>query len=188
MPRTLRKTAEAFDVPVRAVGRHLWTGGHSTQRIRSSLQLVLVQPQSRSPAVELHVINVGAGHSVPTGSNRRGIYLEAEVLDAAGEAITSREWLFAPWYGDRPDDRAFLEEDENRPDAAAVMQADAQGPHEAPVRAGEERILSWPLELPSGRYAVRARLVYDLNRYNERSFSEDQTEMGQSELSLDLSD
>lgn len=184
MPRTLRKTAEAFDVPIRAVGRHLWTGGHSAQRIQSALQLVLVQPEANNAAIELHVINIGAGHSVPTGSNRRGIYLDAEVVDTAGEVVTVREWLFAPWYGNRPDDRAFLGEDEDRPDAMAVMQADAQGPHEAPVRAGEERVLSWPVDVPAGSYTVHARLTYDLNRYNERSFVEDQTEIGRGELPL----
>jgi hypothetical protein len=63
-------------------------------------------------------------------------------MDSAGQAVASQEWMFAPWYGDRPDDRAFLEEDKRRPDAVAALQADEQGPHEAPIRAGEERILS----------------------------------------------
>ncbi len=41
-PRTQRKTAEDPDVPVRAVARHLWTGGHSGQRLGSALSLVLL--------------------------------------------------------------------------------------------------------------------------------------------------
>lgn len=89
------------------------------------------------------MINIGAGHSVPTGSNRRAVYLTAQLLDASGIAVATQEWMFAPWYGDRPDDRAFLEADKTRPDAVAATQADAQGPHEPPVRAGEERILAW---------------------------------------------
>jgi hypothetical protein len=32
--------------------------------------------------------------------------------------------------------------------------------------------------------ALRGRLVYDLNRYNDRSFKEDQTEMGRKTLDL----
>ena len=30
MPRTLRKTTEDADMPVRAVARHLWTGARTT--------------------------------------------------------------------------------------------------------------------------------------------------------------
>jgi hypothetical protein len=186
MFRTLRKLAEDFDVPVRAVARHLWTGGHSTQRLRTALSLVIVQAERGQPDLDFHVINIGAGHSVPTGSNRRAVYLAAEVLDGSGTAVASREWMFAPWYGDRPDDQAFVEEDKQRPDAAAAMQADAQGPHEAPIRAGEERILSWVPPVPPGAYTVRARLIYDLNRYNDRAFVEDQTEIYRAFLAITI--
>ena len=96
MPRTQRKTTEDADVPVRAVARHLWTGGHSGQRLGSALSLVMLQPQKERAAIELHVINVGAGHSVPTGSNRRAIYLQTRVLDAKGKNVAQREWMFAP--------------------------------------------------------------------------------------------
>ncbi len=184
MPRTQRKTAEDADVPVRAVARHLWTGGHSGQRLGSALSLVMLQPRKDHPAVELHVINVGAGHSVPTGSNRRAIYLQTRVVDRKGKVLARREWMFAPWYGPRPDDRAFLKEDEKRPDRIASTQADEQGPHEAPIRAGEERILNWQPELRDGSYTVEASLVYDLNRYNDRSFTGDQREISRFTLPL----
>ncbi|MBI1747880.1 MAG: hypothetical protein HYR55_15030 [Acidobacteria bacterium] len=176
MPRTLRKSSD-FEVPVRAVARHLWTGGHSTQRLRTALNLVIVQAEEGRPDLEFHAINIGAGHSVPTGSNRRSVYLKAEVVSRGGKILASREWMFAPWYGDRPDDRTFLEEDKKRPDAVAALQADAQGPHEAPIRAGEERVLTWAPKLKTGKYTVRARLIYDLNRYNDRAFAGDQTEL-----------
>lgn len=184
MSRTVRKSAEAFDVPARAVSRHLWTGGHSTQRLSTALNLVIVQPEKERPSLEFHVINIGAGHSVPTGSNRRAIYLKADVFDSRGKAMASREWMFAPWYGNRPDDRTFLEEDKKRPDAVAATQADAQGPHEAPIRAGEERILSWAPKLSAENYHIRARLIYDLNRYNDRSFLADQTEIYRAALAI----
>ncbi len=184
MPRTVRKLAEDFDFAPRAVARHLWTGGHSYQRLQSSLNLVAVQTDEDKANLTFHVINIGAGHSVPTGSNRRGIYLIAEVVDNKGAAVTGNEWMFAPWYGPRPDDKSFLEEDKKRPDATAAMQADAQGPHEAPVRAGEERILGWNPDLKPGEYTVRARLVYDLNRYNDRKFADDQTEFYHATLSI----
>ncbi len=186
MPRTQRKTVEDMDAPVRAVARHLWTGGHSGQRLGSALSLVMLQPQEGRAAVELHVINVGAGHSVPTGSNRRAIYLQTRLLDAKGKKLAEREWMFAPWYGPRPDDRAFLKEDEKRPDRIAATQADEQGPHEAPLRAGEERILTWEPKAHGGRYTVEATLVYDLNRYNDRSFKGDQREIARFTLPLQV--
>jgi hypothetical protein len=186
MPRTQRKTAEDFDVPVRAVARHLWTGGHSGQRLGSALSLVMLQPRKNSPAIELHLINVGAGHSVPTGSNRRAIYLQTRVVDRKGKVLATREWMFAPWYGPRPDDRAFLKEDEKRPDHVSAIQADEQGPHEAPIRAGEERVLTWQPDVRDGSYTVEASLVYDLNRYNDRSFKGDQREISRFTLPLSV--
>ena len=186
MPRTQRKTVEEMEAPVRAVARHLWTGGHSGQRLGSALSLVMLQPENERAALELHVINVGAGHSVPTGSNRRAIYLQTRVLDARGKKVAEREWMFAPWYGPRPDDRAFVKEDEKRPDRSAATQADEQGPHEAPLRAGEERVLTWEPDVRGGRYTVEAALVYDLNRYNDRSFKGDQREISRFTLPLQI--
>ena len=175
MPRTNRKLAEDYAVPSRVASRHLWTGGRSSQRLQNALNLVVVQPEKGASQFQFHVINIGAGHSVPTGSNRRAVYLQVEILDAGGKVVTGNSWLFAPWYGGRPDDKAFLEEDKKLPDAKAAMQADAQGPHESIIRAGEERILAWSPVLKPGSYTVQARLVYDLNRYNDLTDKGDQT-------------
>jgi nitrate/TMAO reductase-like tetraheme cytochrome c subunit len=186
MPRTWRKVAEDSDAIERAVARHLWTGGHSQQRLASALSMVISQPDAGKPALTFHIINIGAGHSVPTGSNRRAIYLHVTVLDKEGRGVAEKEWMFAPSYGNRPDDRLYLEEDKKRPDAIAASQADAQGPHEAIIRAGEERILSWTPQLKAGDYTVKARLVYDLNRYNDRAFTEDQTEINSAALAVEV--
>lgn len=175
MPRTNRKLAEEYNVPDRVAARHLWTGGRSLQRLQSALNLVAVQPDKGVPKLDFHVINIGAGHSVPTGSSRRAVYLKVEVLNSGGKVVAGTSWMFAPWYGSRPDDKAFVEEDRRLPDARAAMQADAQGPHESSIRAGEERILSWSPRLKPGKYTVKARLVYDLNRYNEQAVTGDQT-------------
>ena len=182
MPRTMRKVAEDYDNPERAVARHLWTGGRSQQRLASALSMAISQPDKGKSVLTFHVINIGAGHSVPTGSNRRAVYLNVQVLDKRGKKVAAREWMFAPWYGPRPDDRKFLEEDKKRPDAVAATQADAQGPHEPIIRAGEERILPWAPALKPGEYTVRARLIHDLNRYNDRSFTGDQTEINSTTL------
>lgn len=184
MPRTIRKLTETSDTPERAVARHLWTGGRSLQRIQSALSLAAVQTEEDKGALSLHVINIGAGHSVPTGSNRRAVYLVAEVYDATGKKVADGDWMFAPWYGPRPDDRKFLEEDKTRLDAIAATQADAQGPHEAPIKAGEERVLPWSPKLKPGAYTLKAKLTYDLNRYNDRSFKDDQTEFNSTSLTF----
>ena len=83
-------------------------------------------------------------------------------------------------------DKAFLEEDKQRPDAVSATQADAQGPHEAIIRAGEDRILNWMPALSKGSYTVEAKLIYDLNRYNDRSFLADQTETNRASLLVNV--
>lgn len=125
MPRTVRKVAEDFDNPELAVARHLWTGGHSLQRLTGALSLAISQPDDGKAGLSLHVINIGAGHSAPTGSNRRAFYLTVAVQDKKGKTVARKEWMFAPSYGPRPDDKKFLEEDKARPDAVAAAQADA---------------------------------------------------------------
>lgn len=171
MPRTIRKTAEEYNVPNRAVARHIWTGGHSKQRVSGALSVVMVQPDEGKPDLQIHIINIGAGHSVPTGSTRRGLFVFAEALDDTGKILRSREWLLAPTLEDHSDTRR------PPPDDTAIQQASAAGSqHESGLRAGEERILKWTPDLATGSYTVRTRLVYDLNRFNDRSLSEDQTE------------
>lgn len=186
MPKTTRKLAENFETPQRVVARHLWTGGHSFQRIASAVTLTIVQPDKNAPNVAFHITNIGAGHSVPTGSNRRAMYLIADILDSNTQVIATKEWMFAPWFGDRPDDTAFVESDKASPQAMAASQADLQGPHEAIIRAGEQRVLDWVPEIPTGRHTLRARLVYDLNRYNDRTFKDDQHEIAQGTLEISV--
>lgn len=186
MPKTMRKLAEDFPVPERAVARHTWTGGHSFKRVASALNLAVAQPQEGQPEFSFRVTNIGAGHSVPTGSNRRAIYLNAEVVDAKGKIVANKEWMFAPWMLGRPDDKKNLEEDRKGKDPIATSQADAQGPHETIIRAGETRVLDWRANLPNGQYTVKATLVYDLNRYNDRAFKDDQYEIGQAKLPVKI--
>lgn len=186
MPRTVRKLVKSSKVSERAVGRHLWTGGHSFQRLQSALNLAVAQPDKAKAQLEFRVANVGAGHSVPTGSNRRAVYLITEVFDKNGNSIASHRWMFAPWYGDRPDDKAYLEADKSRKDAVAALQADAQGPHETSIRAGEKRLLKWAPMLPKGVFTVQTRLIYDLNRYNDSNFTEDQSELARHALQIEI--
>lgn len=177
MPRTLRKTAEDFDVPPRAVARHLWTGAHSRQRHLDSLSLTIIQPREGRHLLNFQVANVGAGHSIPTGEASRAVFLRVEVLDKKGASKARKEWMFAPSYGDRPDDKAFLEEDKKLPDGAAAARADAQGPHESSLRAGEERVLSWEPVLRPGEYTVKAELLYTLDRFENKPVKEGESQI-----------
>ena len=45
-------------------------------------------------------------------------------------------------------------------------------------------ILSWTPDLSPGEYTVNAKIIYDLNRYNERSFAGDQKEIYNTSLPL----
>jgi Cytochrome c3 len=177
MPKTVRKLAEDFPVPERVVARHTWTGGHSFARVASALNLAIEQTKEGQSDLALHVTNTGAGHSVPTGSNRRAIYLTAELVNAKGKVVASKGWMFAPWMLGRPDDKKYVEEDLKGEDPIATSQADAQGPHETIIRAGEDRVLDWSPPVPAGQYTARATLTYDLNRYNDRAFKDDQQEI-----------
>src|SRR5262249_16011165 len=122
-----------------------------------------------------------------TGSNRRAIYLTAEVVNTKGKVVASKEWMFAPWMLARPDDKKYVDEDLKGNDPIATSQADAQGPHETIIRAGEERVLDWTPLLPRGQYTLRATLTYDLNRYNDRTFKGDQYEIGKAILPIKVS-
>lgn len=184
MPKTVRKLAEDFPVPERVVARHTWTGGHSFVRAASALDLAIVQTKEGQSELALHVINTGAGHSVPTGSNRRAIYLAAELVNARGKVVAGKDWMFAPWMLGRPDDKKHVEEDLKGKDPIATSQADAQGPHETIIRAGEDRVLDWSPTVLAGQYTVRATLTYDLNRYNDRAFKADQYEIGKATLPI----
>jgi hypothetical protein len=183
MPRTLRKIAEDSEgVPV-AVGRHLWTGGHSSQRLLGSLGLSIIQRDKDKANLSFSVTNIGAGHSVPTGPNARAVHLSVDVLDRQGVIRARKEWLFAPNFSPRPDDRAFLEEDKKLSgyEAYAQTRADVQGSHEPPVRAGEERLLNWDPALDSGLYTVKARLRYTTDRF-KTPLADDEKEMGSAAL------
>lgn len=183
MPRTLRKIAEDSDGAPVAVGRHLWTGGHSSQRLGGSLSLSIIQREKEKANLSFSVTNIGAGHSVPTGPNARGVYLSVDVLDRQGVSRARKEWLFAPNFSARPDDKAFLEKDKKLSgyEGYAQTRADAQGLHEPPVRAGEERLLNWDAAVAPGLYTVKARLRYTTDRFRTPA-ADDEKEMGSAAL------
>ncbi|MBT1070480.1 cytochrome c3 family protein [Pelotalea chapellei] len=183
MPHTMRRLTEDTTLPERVSSRHLWTGGRSLQRLLNALSQVIVQPVKEKGAFDFHVINIGAGHSVPTGSHRRAVYLQVQAISSEGKTAATQEWTFAPWSGNGPNDSTWLDEFRKMPGSS--VPAEALAPHETIIRAGEERVLHWSPTLAAGRYTITSRLVYDLNRYNDRSYKGDQTRI--SETSLEVS-
>jgi len=184
MPRTIRKVAEGFDSKPRAVARHLWTGANSRQRHLGSLTLSIIQPVAGKSDLAFNVTNIGAGHSVPTTAEPRAVFLLAEIADKKGFNKARKVWMFALNHSDRPDDKAFLEEDKKLPvgEAAAQARADAQGPHEAAIRAGEERVLPWEPALEPGEYIVTAKLYYTIDRFNNNPVNDSNAEIGRATL------
>jgi hypothetical protein len=61
---------------------------------------------------------------------------------------------------------------------------DVQGPHESPIRAGEERIVSWEPAVTPGEYTVKARLLYSLDRFQEKPVKEGESEITTATLDL----
>ena len=184
MPRTIRKVAETSDAAPRAVARHLWTGANSRQRHLGSLALSIIQPIAGESGISFSIANIGAGHSVPTCVNSRAVFLLAEIADKKGLNKLKKVWMFAQDHSERPDNKAFLEEDKQLSgwEATAQAQADAQGPHEAAIRAGEERILAWKPALEQGEYLVTARLYYTLDRFNNNPVNDSNAEIGRATL------
>jgi hypothetical protein len=124
---------------------------------------------------------------VPTGSNRRGMYLIAEVVDSTGRVLITKDWFFAPWYSSRPGTKLSW----NRTKKLSILlrqgRRTSRDRMETIIRAGEQRVVAWTPEVrAAGRYTVRARLVYDLNRYNDRAFQDDQFEMAQETLEFTI--
>lgn len=179
MPHTVRRLTADASLPERVSSRHLWTGGRSVQRLLNALSQVIVQPAEGKGLFRFHVINIGAGHSVPTGSHRRAVYLQVEAVNGKGKSVASRQWMFAPWYGSQPDDPALT-----TTNPGASRPGSEEMAREQIIRAGEERVLEWAPRLPAGRYTVTSRLVYDLNRYNSPKDLSDQTRVGETSLKV----
>ncbi|MBU6392150.1 MAG: hypothetical protein KGQ83_07915 [Planctomycetes bacterium] len=73
----------------------------------------------------------------------------------------------------------------SQPEQQQATPRQYSGSHEAaPIRAGEERVLLWTPELKTDIYTIRASLVYDLNRYNELAFTDDQTTLSSISLAV----
>lgn len=168
MTKTLRKLTEEAVAPMRVGARHSAIGGKAALRLHNALTQVVVQPTTGA-TFEIHLTNVGAGHSIPTGAARKAVIVTAEAKNEEGKVVATQKWLFAPWYASRPDDKKHLEADKKLPHAKMAMMADAQGPHEAPVRAGEERILLWKPELRPGKYTITSKIISDSNRFGDRN-------------------
>lgn len=184
MPRTLLQVAADSGSAPRAVGRHLLMGAGSRQRHLGSLGLTVMQPEEGKRNLSFDVVNLGGGHSVPTGPSERAVYLRVDVLDKDGNSKATKEWMFSPNFSGHPDDPAFMEEDKKLPQGDAAARADAQGPHESPLRAGEGRVLGWEPGLVAGEYTVNAKLFYTVDRFKDPQPRDEQSEIGSANLAI----
>ena len=74
---------------------------------------------------------------------------------------------------------------------AAVDCCTARGTARTPCRSAAEHPITarticsrGACIVATGTYTVQATLIHDLNRYNDRAFTDDQTEMGRTSLSI----
>ncbi len=137
MPRTLRRSTDAPDDPMRVSGRHLWSAGPAGLRPGGAL-LVELLASAGDTGLGVRVVNAGAGHSVPTSPGRRAFRLAVRALDVSGKVAAEREWSFT---------------------AASTARVEGPATQEPPLRAGEERVLPWKPSLAPGAYSVEAVLT-----------------------------
>jgi len=156
MPEDVRLLSEIFsDRPKRAIGKHLFSGGHSVSMLRKAATLYIVQDASDPQMIHVGITNDGAGHSFPTGYGPRAILLYVDILgpDTKVHAGSSQEVPVAIYT---VDPGLFQGSEEVHP----------------AIRAMATEKVSLKLGRKSGVYKVKARLFYDLdglNDYNNKS-------------------
>jgi hypothetical protein len=140
--------------PKRFLNLHRMPGGHSVDQLQRALDLKWgeIGWKSGELQVQVAILNVGAGHRVPTGMPTRRLLLEVEARTAAGKAYT-KETVFQKQVVDargrliKKDGEMFLRAHHIRQDNR--------------IRPGEKRVLRLSFLVPSGVTRLTARLVYE---------------------------
>ncbi|HZR47660.1 MAG TPA: carboxypeptidase-like regulatory domain-containing protein [Candidatus Manganitrophaceae bacterium] len=148
MPPVVRRLSEIFsDRPERAIGKHLFAGGHSTTMLKKAATLRIDQSGQDPGKLEIGITNSGAGHSLPTGHGPRAVLLHLKVTGPDGTSVidSTREGPLAiyavdPALGERSD-----------------------RVHPA-IRAGATEKTMVQLNAKPGRYTAEVMLFYDLDR------------------------
>jgi hypothetical protein len=140
--------------PKRFLNLHRMPGGHSVGQLQRALELKWGETgwKSGELQVQVAILNVGAGHRVPTGMPTRRLLLEVEARTAAGKTYT-KETVFQKQVVDargrliKKDGEMFLRAHHIRQDNR--------------IRPGEKRELRLSFLVPSGVTRLTARLVYE---------------------------
>ncbi|MFQ5588778.1 MAG: hypothetical protein ACE5F7_08055 [Nitrospiria bacterium] len=148
MPRVVRRFAKIFsDRPERAVGKHLFPGGHSPAMLKKAATLSIEQDLESPRMLQIGVTNSGAGHSLPTGHAPRAVLLHVKI--------------------EGPDGSVLIDTRKSRPLAVYTVNPklppQAESIHPA-IRAGATEKTAVQLGDESGTYRVTAELYYDLDR------------------------
>jgi hypothetical protein len=147
MPQVVRRLSEIFsDRPERAIGKHLFAGGHSTMMLKKAATLSIEQNKQDPDKLEIRVTNSGAGHSLPTGHGPRAVLLHLKVTGPDGKNMidSAKEGPLAIYTVD----------------PALGKPSDIIHPG---IRAGATEKTTVRLGGKPGRYAVEAMLFYDLD-------------------------
>jgi hypothetical protein len=156
MPQDVRLLSEIFpDRPKRAIGKHLFSGGHSVSMLKKAATLSVEQDASDPQVIHVGITNDGTGHSFPTGYGPRAVLL---YVDISG-----------------PDAKALKGADQKTSVATYTvdpgLSPNSEKVHPA-IRAGTTAKVTLKLDSQPGVYRVNARLFYDLDRlddYNDKS-------------------
>ena len=147
------------------------SNGHSgigEEQLRAAAQVKLASPELARPGEELRlqveVRNVGAGHSLPTGSSEmRKVWLEVTVTDASGQELFRSGVLDE--YGD-PDEQAVIygtvwKDDRGGPTVRKWRAAEPLYDHRIPPQGSvtETYVLALPQDV-QGPLDLRAVLRY----------------------------
>lgn len=151
MPREVRLFSEIFsDRPKRAIGRHLFAGGHSPSMLKKAATLSLEQDPEHPEQIHIGVTNSGAGHSLPTGHGSRAVLLHVKI--------------------EGPDGTVLLDSKPSTPLAVYAVHPGLGAPsdiiHPA-IRAGATEKVTVKLSGQPGQYRMTAGLFYDLDRLVE---------------------
>ncbi len=156
MPRVVRRFARIFsDRPERAVGKHLFPGGHSPSMLKKAATLTIAQDPETPQKIRINVTNSGAGHSLPTGHGPRAVLLHVKIQGPDGTILmdTTQKQALAV-YTVNP----------KLPPVSEILHA--------AIRAGASETISVSLGSEPGFYRVTAELYYDLDRQVDYNDSE----------------
>ena len=138
---------------VHEVNLHQMPGSHSIQQLNQAVSMQLATDRKGDAVhVQVKISNVGAGHSVPTGSPMRRLILKVRAESYAGQRF-SEERVYVRNVADR-DGKPIVREHDAFLRAAEVVSDNR-------IAAGETRVEHFSFPLAAGRPArVVANLYY----------------------------